>query len=191
MERMGRIGIAATSMVVALGIWAAAAMPASAREFAASKAGKTSSTATTNQIFNTGSGSFECSKAVGNGEVKEGELRSEIRKEAITYSQCAFFGFVKVKFNAWHWKFDADGTGELEDEVTFTPEGAGCTIKFPGKQVLKSVIYANEEGGIHHTFELEGLHSRGSGGSCGGENVNGTLEGTLLSKLEGGTLEWR
>ncbi len=188
---MRRIRFIAVAVVAALCMSVVAAASASAHEFVASKAGKTKSSATSNQVFNTGSGNVTCTKLAGKGEVKETELKSETHKETVTYSGCTAFGFVKVKITAAKYKFNANGSVELENEVTITPEGAGCTVKVAGKQVLSSVSFANEAGKINETSNVKGIHSVGSGGVCGGTNTEGTYTGSALTELEGGTIEWK
>src|SRR5689334_1771435 len=125
-------------MVVVLGVYIGivAVASASPHEFAASKTGKTKSAASGNQAFNTGSGEIDCSTLSGKGEVKESELKSETHKETVTYGGCTAFGFPKVKITASKYKVSANGTVELENEVTITPEGASCTVRIPGKQIL-------------------------------------------------------
>ena len=184
---MKRIRVLAPTVIATLAVSITSVASASAHEFVASKTGKTKSSAKTEQVFNTGSGEVKCKKLSGKGEVTA--LKTTTHKESVTYSECTAFGFVKVKITTAKYEFNANGSVKLENEITITPEGAGCTVKVPA-QTLESVSYSNESGKIDTESHVKGIKSKGSGGICGGENSTGTYSGTAVTELEGGTLEF-
>jgi hypothetical protein len=125
----------------------------------------------------------------GSGEIAA--TKSTVHKEALTYSGCEAFGFSKVTITAVKFEFSAEGSAKLEKSVTITPEGAGCSLVIPA-QTVSSLAYNNESGGkLLATASMSKIHSKGTGGVCGGENTEGSYSGKILATLEGGTLEWK
>lgn len=180
----------ASALFAALGIVAVGAISVSAsgHEFVASKTGKVTSKASTAQVFKTGAGTIECNSVTGSGEITA--LKSTVHKEALTYSECEAFGFI-VSISTVKFEFGADGTAKLEKAVTMTPEGAGCSVTIPA-QTLSAVTYSNEAGGkLKASATMTHIHSKGSGGTCGGENTEGSYTGKVLATPESGTVEWK
>jgi hypothetical protein len=188
---MLRVTTFASALLAALGIIAVGAISVSAsgHEFVASKTGKTTSKHTTVQIFKTGAGTIECSAVTGSGEVTA--TKSTVHKETLTFSGCEAFGFSSVTITAAKFESSADGTAKLEKSVTITPEGSGCEVIIPA-QTVGNVGYTNEPGGkMLASATISKIHSKGTGGTCGGENTEGTYSGKTLATLEGGTVEWK
>jgi hypothetical protein len=188
---MLRVTTFASALLAALGIVAVGAISVSAagHEFVASKTGKTTSKGTTAQVFKTGAGTIECSTVTGSGEITA--TKSTVHKETLTYSGCEAFGFSNVTITSVKFEFSAEGSAKLEKSVTIRPEGAGCEVIIPA-QTVNSVAYNNEPGGkLLATASMSKIHSKGTGGSCGGENTEGSYSGKMLATLESGTLEWK
>jgi hypothetical protein len=186
MQRITMLGLALTA-ALALAAIAAVSVSATGHEFVASKTGKTKSKSTTAQIFKTGAGTLECTGASGSGEIKE--LKSATHKETITYTGCSAFGG-NVTISAAHFEFSANGSVRLEKTVIIKPIGAECEILVE-PQVLEEVQYKNDSGKVKAGSSLFHIHSIGTGGSCGGENTEGSFSGSALGELEGGTIEWK
>jgi hypothetical protein len=186
MQRIMMLGLAlaAAFAMVAVG---AVSVSATGHEFVASKTGKTKSKSTNAQVFKTGSATLECAKSSGTGEVTE--LKSATHKETVIYSECVAFGS-NVSITAAAYEFSANGSVRLEKTVIITPSGAGCEILIK-PQILEKVQYANEAGGkVAAEPTLVKIHSKGTGGLCGGENTEGSFSGKALGELEGGTIKW-
>jgi hypothetical protein len=188
MQRLTILGMVLLAALAVIGV-ETASVSASGHEFIASKTGKTKSKETDAQIFKTGAGTLECTTVTGTGEIKEG--KSLAHKEVYTYSGCSAFGS-KVKVTAAHFEFSAEGPVKLENEVTITPTNGECeTVIEP--QTLEHANYEDKSGGkVEAHATATGIHSKGTGGSCGsGENTEGSYSGAVLGELEGGTLEWK
>jgi hypothetical protein len=187
---MLRVTMFASALLAALGTVAVGAITVSAsgHEFVAGKTGKTTSRGTGPQVFTTTAGSIECSTVTGSGSVTE--TKSAVHKETLTYSGCEAFGG-RASVGSLHFEFNAGGSARLEKSVAVKAEGAGCEVTVPA-QTVQGVGYANEAGGkLKAVAEVTGIHSKGSGGACGGESSEGTYKGTMSATLEGSTIEWR
>jgi len=165
----------------------AVSVSANGHEFITSKTGKTKSKGTNAQIFKTGAGTIECTTVTGTGEMSE--TKSVTHKEVLTYSGCSGFG-MGIKVTAAHFEYNANGSARLEKTVYVTPEGAGCEVLIE-PQTLESISYTNASGKITSTAVVGKIHSRGTGGACGGENTEGSYTGSIQGEIEGGTAEWK
>jgi hypothetical protein len=165
----------------------AVSVSASGHEFVVSKTGKTKSKSLNGQIFKTTAGTIECSTVTGTGEMPE--AKSVTHKEVLTYSECFGFG-MGIKVTAAHFEYNANGSARLEKTVFVTPEGAGCEVLIE-PQTLESIAYTNASGKVTAAANVSKIHSRGTGGVCGGENTTGTYTGSIQGEVEGGTLEWK
>jgi hypothetical protein len=166
----------------------AVSVSANGHEFIVSKTGKTKSKGTsTSQLFKTGAGTIECSSVTGTGEMKE--TSSVTHKEVLTYSGCVGFGMA-ITLTPAHFEFNANGSAKLEKTVYVTPEGAGCEVLIE-PQTLESLSYSNSSGKVSATATVSKIHSKGTGGDCGGENTEGTYTGKIQGEVEGGTVEWK
>lgn len=186
MQRIVMLGMA---MLAALAFVAADAVSVSAsgHEFIASKAGKTKSKQTNAHLFKTSAGTLECAEVKGTGEIAAG--KSTAHKEVFTYSACFAFGG-EVTVTAAHFEFNANGPVKLENTITITPVGGECEIRIE-PQTVERATYENKSGKVAAEAIATKITSRGTGGSCGGLNKEGSYSGAVLGELEGGTLEWK
>jgi hypothetical protein len=168
----------------------AISVSASGDEFVASKAGKIKSKGST-QTFKTSAGTIECKEVTGSSEVGASELKSVTHVEVLTFVGCKGFGD-PVTITAAHLELNANGSAKLEKKVTLKPEGAGCEVLIEA-QTLAGFGYSNAAGGkVNVEPAVTAIHSKGTGGVCGGENTEGSYSGTIVSELEGGgTVEWK
>jgi len=188
MQRIVMLGLA---LLAALSVTAVSAVSVSAsgHEFLASKTGKTKGKQTDAQVFKTAAGTLECNIVSSTGEITE--LKSTVHKEVLTFSGCSAFGYPSVKITAADFEFSANGSVRLEKSITITPEGAGCKMIVPA-QTVSEISYQNESGGkVTATANAFKITSKGSGGTCGGEETGGTYTGSVESELESGTIEWK
>jgi hypothetical protein len=188
---MRRIVILGVAMLAAFAVVAvdAISVSASGDEFVSSKAGKIKSKGGAEK-FKTSAGTIECSEVTGSSEVGSGELKSVTHKEVLTFVNCKGFGD-PVTISAAHLELNANGSAKLEKKVALKPEGAGCEVLIEA-QTLEGFGYSNAAGGkVDVEPAVTGIHSKGTGGSCGGENNEGSYTGTIVSELEGGTVEWK
>jgi hypothetical protein len=184
--------ILGVAMVTAFAVVAvdAISVSASGDEFVASKAGKIKSKGST-QTFKTSAGTIECKEVTGSSEVGASELKSVTHVEVLTFVGCKGFGD-PVTITAAHLELNANGSAKLEKKVTLKPEGAGCEVLIEA-QTLAGFGYSNAAGGkVNVEPAVTAIHSKGTGGVCGGENTEGSYSGTIVSELEGGgTVEWK
>jgi hypothetical protein len=188
---MRRIVILGVAMVAAFAVVAvdAISVSASGDEFVASKVGKIKSKGSA-QTFKTSAGTIECSEVTGSSEILAGELKSVVHKEVLTFVNCKGFGD-PVAISAAHLELNANGSAKLEKKVTLKPEGAGCEVLIEA-QSLGGFGYSNAAGGkVNVEPTVTAIHSKGTGGICGGENTEGSYSGTIVSELEGGSVEWK
>jgi hypothetical protein len=189
MRRIVILGVAlvATFAVVAVD---AISVSASGDEFVASKAGKIKSKGGV-QAFKTSAGTIECKEVTGSSEVSASELKSVTHVEVLTFVGCKGFGD-PVTISAAHLELNANGSAKLEKKVVLKPEGSGCEVLIEA-QTLAGFGYSNAAGGkVDVEPAVTGVHSKGTGGVCGGENTEGAYSGTIVSELEGGgTVEWK
>jgi hypothetical protein len=188
---MRRIVILGVVMVAAFAVVAvdAISVSASGDEFVSSKAGKIKSKGGA-QKFKTSAGTIECGEVTGTSEITSSELKSVTHKEVLTFIDCVGFGST-VTISTAHLELNANGSAKLEKRVALKPEGAGCEV-FIEPQTLESFGYSNAGGGkVTVEPNVLKIHSRGTGGACGGENTEGSYSGTILSELEGGSIEWK
>ena len=186
MQRITLFGMVLLSAFAIAGV-SAISVSANGHEFIVSKTGKTKSKGTNAQFFKTGAGTIECSTVSGTGEITE--TKAVTHKEVLTYSNCIGFGMT-IKVTAAHFEFNANGSARLEKTVFVTPEGAGCEVLIE-PQTLESLGYTNSSGKVTATATVTKIHSRGTGGSCGGENTEGSYGGSIVGEVEGGTAEWK
>jgi len=187
---MKRIVILGAALLTIFGVVAvdAVSVSASGDEFHASKAGKTKSKGTDVQVFRTSAGSVECSEVTGTGTIAAGSSSSH--KEVFTYSGCTAFG-TTVKISSADFEFFASGAIKLENTVTVVPSTKECELVLE-PQTVDGATYENRSGGkIEAEAEAEKVHSKGTGGNCGGTSTTGSYGGSDLGELEGGTIEWK
>jgi hypothetical protein len=187
MQRITLFWVVLLSAFAIAGV-SAVSVSANGHEFIVSKTGKTKSKGTSAaQVFKTGAGTIECSTVTGTGEMKE--TTSVTHKEVLNYSGCVGFGMA-ITVTAAHFEFNANGSAKLEKTVYVTPEGAGCEVLIE-PQTLESLSYSNASGKVTATATVTKIHSRGTGGDCGAENVEGSYSGKIQAEVEGGTVEWK
>jgi hypothetical protein len=186
MQRITLFWVVLLSAFAIAGV-SAVSVSANGHEFIVSKTGKTKSKGTNAQVFKTGAGTIECSTVTGTGEMKE--TTSVTHKEVLTYSGCIGFG-MSIKVTAAHFEYNANGSAKLEKTVYVTPEGAGCEVLIE-PQTLESLSYSNSSGKVTASANVSKVHSKGTGGDCGGENTEGTYTGDIQAEAEGGTVEWK
>jgi hypothetical protein len=186
MQSIRRVGLVLlTASVLIAG--SAVAVSASGGEFVSSTTGKTKSKQSDAQVFKTGAGTIECSKVTGTGEVKEGKTTTH--KEVLTYSGCEGFGTV-LSVSAADFEYNANGSAKLENTVTVSSESLGCNVQIE-PQTLESIGYSSSSGKVTAEANVSKIHSKGSGGECGGNNTEGSYTGNIKAEIEGGTLEWK
>jgi hypothetical protein len=188
MKRIVMLGVA---LLTAFSVVAvdAVSVSASGAEFVASKTGKISSKAATNLRFKTSAGTIECTEVSGSSEVTE--LKSVTHKEVLTFAGCTGFGG-NITISEAHLELNANGSAKLEKRVILTPEGTGCEVLIE-PQTLETFKFSNAAGGkVTVEPTVTKIHSKGTGGVCGGENTEGSLSGTISTELDGsGTVEWK
>ncbi len=165
----------------------AVSVSANGHEFISSKTGKTKSKGTNTQIFKTSAGTIECGSVTGTGEMTE--TKTVTHKEVLTFSECAGFG-MEITITAAHLEYNANGSARLEKTVAISPEGAGCEVLIE-PQTLEAITYTNSSGKIKAAANVSKIHSKGTGGDCGGENSTGTYTGGIQGEVESGTVEWK
>lgn len=185
MRRIVILGVALTAVFAVVAV-DAISVSASGDEFISSKAGKIKSKGGI-QKFKTSAGTIECAEVTGSSEVTSSELSSVTHKEVLTFIGCKGFGDPVTISNA-HLELNANGSAKLEKRVILTPEGSGCEVLIE-PQTLESFGYSNAGGKVTVEPRVSKIHSRGTGGVCGGENTEGSYGGTIVSELEGGTVE--
>lgn len=184
MRRIVILGVALTAVFAVVAV-DAISVSASGDEFISSKAGKIKSKGGT-QKFKTSAGTIECTEVTGSSEVTSSELKAVTHKEVLTFGGCTGFGD-PITISSAHLELNANGSAKLE-RVILTPEGSGCEVLIE-PQTLESFGYSNAGGKVTVEPRVSKIHSRGTGGVCGGENTEGSYGGTILSELEGGTVE--
>jgi hypothetical protein len=188
---MKRIVILGVALVASFSLVAvdAISVSASGDEFVASKTGKVKSKASGAQKFKTSAGTIECTEVSGSSEITE--LKSVTHKEVLTFGGCIGFGS-SITISTAYLELNANGSAKLEKRVTIKPEGAGCDVLIE-PQTLEHFGYSNEPASkVTVELNLSKIHSKGTGGSCGSsENTEGSYTGTIVSELEGGTVEWK
>jgi hypothetical protein len=186
MQRITLFWVVLLSAFAIAGV-SAVSVSANGHEFIVSKTGKTKSKGTTAQTFKTGAGTIECADVSGTGEMTE--TKSVTHKEVLTYTNCIGFG-MSIKVTAAHFEFNANGSAKLEKTVYVTPEGAGCEVLIE-PQTLESLSYSNSSGKVNAVATVTNIHSKGTGGYCGGENTEGSYSGTIQGEVASGTVEWK
>ncbi len=186
MQRLTMFGMVLLAALAVGGV-EAVSVSASGHEFISSKTGKTKGKSTSAAVFKTSAGTLECSEVTGAGEIAEG--KSTTHKETYTYSGCSAFGS-SVTMSPAHFEFNAGGTAKLEKAVTITPTGSECEIVIP-VQTVEGITYENASGKIKASANIFKIHSKGTGGSCGAENTEGSYTGSVTGEVEGGSLEWK
>jgi hypothetical protein len=186
MQRITLFWVVLLSAFAIAGV-SAVSVSASGHEFIVSKTGKTKSKGTDTQVFKTGAGTIECSTVTGTGEMKE--ATSVTHKEVLTYSGCIGFG-MSIKVTAAHFEFNANGSAKLEKTVYVSSESAGCEVLIE-PQTLESLSFSNLSGKVTASATVTKIHSKGTGGACGGENTEGSYTGDIQGEVEGGTVEWK
>jgi hypothetical protein len=187
---MKHIMILGVALLTIFGVVAvdAVSVSASGDEFYASKAGKTKSKETDAQVFKTSGGTLECSEVTGTGSIGAGT--SAAHKEVFTYSGCGVSG-TAVKISQADFEFAAAGSIKLENTVTIVPTNKECELVLE-PQTVGSAAYENKSGGkVEAEAEAVKIHSKGTGGNCGGTSTTGSYNGSILGELEGGTIEWK
>jgi hypothetical protein len=92
-------------------------------------------------------------------------------KEVLTFIGCGGFGD-PVAISTAHLELNANGSAKLEKRVILTPEGSGCEVLIE-PQTLENFSYTNQTGGkVTVEPKVSKIHSRGTGGVCGGENTD-------------------
>ncbi|HTA98621.1 MAG TPA: hypothetical protein VK730_13375 [Solirubrobacteraceae bacterium] len=183
MKRTHRVALGACLAMLALTGTSAAS--ASASEFVFSKTGTLKGTALSAQKFNSSGGKWECSKETISGSATVS--KTTIQKITVQYEGCVYFG---VLLKAAAAEFELNTSGSLTLLKKFTMSSSLCTIGFqPGTYL--TLNYANKPAGkIEIAAEVNKITTYGSGSLCSySENSNGTLVGTSLLELEGGTAE--
>jgi hypothetical protein len=186
MQRISVFWVVLLSAFLIAGV-SAVSVSANGHEFIASKTGKTKSKGTNNQIFKTTAGTIECGAVTGTGEMTETKMVTH--KETLTFSECSGFGMV-VSITSAHLEYNANGSARLEKTVDITPEGAGCEVLIE-PQTLEAISYTSASGKVTASANVSKIHSKGTGGDCGGENTTGTYTGSIQGEVEGGTVEWK
>ncbi|HKO38803.1 MAG TPA: hypothetical protein VJU14_10585 [Solirubrobacterales bacterium] len=161
---------------------------ASAAQFTASATGTLSGKATATQVFTTNGGQVKCTTAASSGEIKS--TASAEQTVEVKYSGCTAFGFVNTHITPAQYNFTASGQAHVENTITITPTGAGCSITIHPQtdtitkftSIFPVVIYHTQKHLIAYTS---------SGGLCGSSGNNGTFTGTgEWSRVGGGSLSY-
>ena len=188
MKRIMILGVALLTIFAVVAV-DAVSVSASGDEFYASKAGKTKSKQTGAQVFKTSVGTLECSEVSGTGTIAAGSSSSH--KEVFTYSGC-FASGSGMKISAADFEFYATGAVKLENTVIIEPNNKECEIVLEPQTVEGGATYENKSGGkVEAEADALKIHSKGTGGNCGGTSTSGSYMGSDLGELESGTIEWK
>ena len=182
LQRLGAL------IVVAFALSAIGAANASAAQFTASATGFLSGKAVLIQIFTTNGNQVKCFTAASSGTIKS--VASEEQTVEVKYSGCTAFGFVNTHITTAFFNLTANGTVHIENTITITPTGAGCTQTYP-PQTRGLVMFYNSANGYRADFHLSGLTYYSTGGLCGPSGNTGNFDGsTELQRVGGGYLTY-
>jgi hypothetical protein len=184
MKRVTMLGMVFLA-ALAIGGANAISVSASGHEFTASKIGKTTSSGTA-QRFKTSSGTIECAKASGSGEVTA--LKSTTHKEVLSFSECTGFGKTLTVSPAY-FEFNANGPARLEQQVVIKSASLTCEILIE-PQTDESLKYEVSGSDLKSKAAISNIQIIGTGGVCGGES-EASYGGTIQAELESGTLGWK
>jgi hypothetical protein len=176
---------ACLALIAACSLSAVAVASASASEFTFSKTGALKGETVGAQSFTTAAGKFECKKAAVSGAVTG--LKSATQKATVQYGGCSFFGEA-LKFSPAEYEYNTNGTVKLLKEVVGEAGEESCVMKIPA-QTLSGIGYANDAGKLEEKAAVTGIVSTGTGACAYATESKGTLVGTSLVELVGGTLE--
>jgi transaldolase len=175
---------ACLALIAACSLSAVAVASASASEFTFSKTGTLKGASSTRQSLTTAAGHIECSTSISGST---GTLKSTTLKVTVRYEKCAAFGFAS-KFSPAEYEYNTNGTVKLLKEVVGEAGEEACVIKIPA-QTLSGIDYANDAGKLEEKAAVTGIVSEGAGVCAYSKESKGTLVGTSLVELVGGTLE--
>jgi hypothetical protein len=174
---------ACLALIAACSLSAVAVASASASEFTFSKAGTLKGASTTTQALTTADGRLECKDAVSGSVSGTG---STTLKVTVQYESCAAFG-LEMKFSPAEYEYNANGAVTLLKAVT--GKATSCEIVIPA-QTLSGMQYSNAAGKLEATANVTHIASEGKKAACEyAKEAKGTLTGTSLVELVGGTLE--
>ena len=179
-KRMASISIAGVMCVVAL-----ATAAAGAHVFKSTTKGVLSGVNTNQQVFTTGAGTIECSKAVTSGTIASLETKDQV--SSVAYSTCSAFG-AEAEVSTAKYDFNAEGTVTIKAEVDIKVPSLSCELKFPAQGPLTKVTYTKGGAKLEVKLAAGGIKSNG-GGLCPG-GTTGTYNGIELNEVAGGTLKW-
>jgi len=171
------------ALLVLVGALAALAASASAQGFKITKLGKGKMVASSAQVFDTAAGDIECKKASAALEFTALEfVVLEVPK--LAYSECSGLGGAAHVTTA-ALAFDANGSMQLEKDMSIEPEVAGCSFVFE-RATAEAISYSITKGGVLVLdTDISKLPYSGTGGICG---VSGkaTYTGVLEAEDTGG-----
>jgi hypothetical protein len=184
MKRIMLLGMVLLAVAAIVGV-GAMSVSAQSHEFIASTLGKTKSSGT-GQRFKISSGTIECGKVTGSGEITA--LKTTTHKETLTFTECTGFGKV-LSISPAHFEFNANGPAKLENEVVIKSGSLNCEILIE-PQTVESLGYETTSGDLKSKASITHVKIAGTGEICGGE-AEASYGGTIVAELEGGTLEWK
>jgi len=184
MHKLKKLGV----VIAVFALSAIGAASASAAQFTASATGSITGKATATQVFTTNGGQVKCSVAASSGTIKSTATAEQTVE--VKVSGCTAFGFVNTHVTPIQVNFTASGEVHLENTVTITPTGAGCTQSV-APQTVKSTGYSNNAGKVKVTPNVTGITYTSTGGLCGSSGANGTLTGTNeVERVGGGSVSF-
>jgi hypothetical protein len=186
MKRLAKMFMA--TCIAALALAAVASGASATTTFTASETGEVTSFSTGVQTFTVGGANVvKCQKAHGTGTIT-GVATTE-QEMTVNYSECSatFFGFPVggVDISAATYNFKVSGEVEVLSPITIKATSLGCET-IVGKQILKSVSYANSSPikTITTTANVTGIVSTSPNGCPTG--TSGTYTGVNDSERVGG-----
>ncbi|HKO39333.1 MAG TPA: hypothetical protein VJU14_13295 [Solirubrobacterales bacterium] len=182
MHKFKKLGV----LIAVFALSAIGAANASAAQFTASGTGTVSGKATATQVFTTNGGQVKCTIAATTGTISSTATAEQTVE--VKGSSCTAFGFATVHLTPAQLNFTASGQVHLENTVTITVTGAGCSQSI-APQTVSSAGFATNGSKVKVTPNVSGITYTSTGGLCGSSGANGTLTGTSeVERVGGGSL---
>lgn len=193
-------GLVALTAILVLGVFSAGS--ASAHEFlwTGPLPGLLLILSDNTQVFHvTSEFAINCKHFGGHGILSNGSSMS-IATGKITgkYSSCKTMpGEATATISPVEYELSASGTvGVIGQPIVITIASLNCSVKVSNggpNGSLSQLLYLNQTSDLLVHAEVSGIHSIGSGSSCGPagkEQTEGSYFGLLLVWVDGGTIRW-
>jgi hypothetical protein len=129
---------------------------------------------------------LKCSKAYGSGKTESYAPAQSIYL-TVNYSGCTAFGLGWVKVSPVKYRYGADGTLDLRNQVTIDVALGGCSVVLSPQSNLGAVTYTNSGKSVVVENAVGGIaYTTAGSGICGSSGTDATLTGRNEMKLNGG-----